>query len=149
MRFIMCSQLDPRSAPCWRGPADLCPHKMYSCMCPTGSPPCALPQLVENPNDAAVFLPRLLPGLEKVSQEVPDPECRTVAAKARDTLLKIMPEGEAPADPEAHDFKVGRLFFQVFAAARCCWGACHHNTCLSIVWCLLALLPFAVCSMHE
>ena len=62
-------------------------------------------QLVENPNDAAVFLPRLLPGLEKVSQEVPDPECRTVAAKARDTLLKIMPEGDAPAEPEAHDFK--------------------------------------------
>ncbi len=64
-------------------------------------------QLVENPNDAAVFLPRLLPGLEKVSQEVPDPECRTVAAKARDTLLKLMPEGDAPAEPEAHDFKVG------------------------------------------
>ena len=61
---------------------------------------------MENPNDAGVFLPRLLPGLEKVSQEVPDPECRSVAAKARDTLLKIVPDPSAIAPPEAHDFKV-------------------------------------------
>ena len=70
-------------------------------------------QLVENPNDARGFLPRLLPGLEKVSQEVPDPECRSVAGRARDTLLKIVPDPSAVAPPEAHDFKVraaGRFF---------------------------------------
>jgi hypothetical protein len=63
-------------------------------------------QLVENPNDAIVFLPRLLPGLEKVSQEVPDPECRTVASKARDTLLALVKDPAASAPAEAHDFKV-------------------------------------------
>ena len=63
-------------------------------------------QLVDNPNDAAVFLPRLLPGLEKVSQEVPDPECRTVASKARDTLLSLVQDPAATAPAEAHDFKV-------------------------------------------
>jgi hypothetical protein len=73
---------------------------------PTLKPCAAAAQLVENPNDAGVFLPRLLPGLEKVSQEVPDPECRSVAAKARDTLLKIVPDPSAIAPPEAHDFKV-------------------------------------------
>lgn len=63
-------------------------------------------QLVENPNDAKIFLPRLLPGLEKVSQEVPDPECRSVASKARDTLLKLVEDPAAAAPAEAHDFKV-------------------------------------------
>ncbi|EIE22864.1 elongation factor EF-3 [Coccomyxa subellipsoidea C-169] len=63
-------------------------------------------KLVDNPNDAAVFLPRLLPGLEKVSQEVPDPECRTVASKARDTLLSLVQDPAATAPAEAHDFKV-------------------------------------------
>lgn len=63
-------------------------------------------QLVDNPNDAAVFLPRLLPGLEKVSQEVPDPECRGVASKARDTLLKLVQDPSAAVEAPAHDFKV-------------------------------------------
>ena len=63
-------------------------------------------KLVDNPSDAAVFLPRLLPGLEKVSQEVPDPECRSVASKARDTLLKLVQDPAAAAPAEAHDFKV-------------------------------------------
>lgn len=63
-------------------------------------------KLVDNPSDAALFLPRLLPGLEKVSQEVPDPECRSVASKARDTLLKLVQDPAAAAPAEAHDFKV-------------------------------------------
>ena len=66
-------------------------------------------KLVDNPADAAVFLPRLLPGLEKVSQEVPDPECRSVASKARDTLLKLVQDPAAAAPAEAHDFKVCSL----------------------------------------
>ena len=81
--------------------------------------PCLRAQLVENPNDAGVFLPRLLPGLEKVSQEVPDPECRSVAAKARDTLLKIVPDPSAVAPPEAHDFKV-RAGLGLPWIVRCC-----------------------------
>ena len=79
-------------------------------MPPDWRSPVACAQLVENPNDAGVFLPRLLPGLEKVSQEVPDPECRSVAGRARDTLLKIVPDPSAVAPPEAHDFKVRRVW---------------------------------------
>lgn len=61
-------------------------------------------KLVENPHDAAPFLPKLLPELEKVSNEVADPECRKVAANAHATLLRVGGEGKltAPkkADPE-------------------------------------------------
>jgi len=46
-------------------------------------------KLVDNPADAYVFLPRLLPGLEKVADEVADPECRQVALKAINTLKRI------------------------------------------------------------
>lgn len=52
-------------------------------------------QLVDNPADAEVFLPRLLPGLERVSTEVSDPECRGVATAAHTTLLKVGAEGSA------------------------------------------------------
>ena len=54
-------------------------------------------QLVDNPADAAVFLPRLLPGLERVSAEVSDPECRGVATTAHNTLLRVGAEGTAQA----------------------------------------------------
>ena len=84
-------------------------------------------KLVDNPADAAVFLPRLLPGLEKVSQEVPDPECRSVASKARDTLLKLVQDPAAAAPAEAHDFKVG--------CSRHC--LCHTVLCVT---CLSDLL---------
>lgn len=42
-----------------------------------------------NPADAQVFLPRLLPGLEKASNEVPDPEVRLVVTKALGTLIRV------------------------------------------------------------
>jgi elongation factor 3 len=54
-------------------------------------------KLVENPADAAVFLPRLLPGVKEVAENVADPECRSVAAKAQATLLKVGAEGEVAA----------------------------------------------------
>ena len=88
-------------------------------------------KLVDNPADAAVFLPRLLPGLEKVSQEVPDPECRSVASKARDTLLKLVQDPAAAAPAEAHDFKVG--------CSRHC--LCHT----SILWVSPASLTCSKC----
>ena len=37
---------------------------------------------------------------------MPDPECRSVASKARDTLLKLVQDPAAAAPAEAHDFKV-------------------------------------------
>lgn len=51
-------------------------------------------KLVDNPADAAVFLPRLLPGVEDVAQNVADPECRSVASKAHATLLKVGADGK-------------------------------------------------------
>lgn len=46
-------------------------------------------KLVEDPAIAAPFLPKLLPGLKKIEDEVADPECRTVVAKAYATLLRV------------------------------------------------------------
>jgi elongation factor 3 len=46
-------------------------------------------KLVEDPTDAAPFLPTLLPALERASEEISDPEARAVADKARQQLLKI------------------------------------------------------------
>eukprot|EP00850_Spirogloea_muscicola_P004779 SM000021S06412 [mRNA] locus=s21:149230:154152:+ [translate_table: standard] len=54
-------------------------------------------KLVDNPADAAPFLPKLLPGLEKMSKEVSDPECRQVAAKAHATLVRVGGEGKFTA----------------------------------------------------
>lgn len=46
-------------------------------------------KLVDNPWDAIVFLPRLVPGVETVVKEVSDPECRTVAERALKTLQQV------------------------------------------------------------
>ena len=59
-------------------------------------------KLVDNPHDAAVFLPRLLPGVEKVKDEVSDPECRGVATKAHATLLRLVKDVDA-VPPKAAD----------------------------------------------
>ena len=58
-------------------------------------------KLVENPNDAAVFLPRLLPGLKNMSANTADPEARSVAEKAVKTLQRVGAEGEAAAVAQA------------------------------------------------
>lgn len=54
-------------------------------------------KLVDNPLDAAVFLPRLLPGVETLHKEVADPECRAVAEKALATLASVSREGQEVA----------------------------------------------------
>ncbi|KAG1675970.1 hypothetical protein FOA52_014214 [Chlamydomonas sp. UWO 241] len=58
-------------------------------------------KLVENPHDAAPFLPKLLPELEKVSDDVADPECRKVATGAKATLLRVGGEGKLSAPKKA------------------------------------------------
>jgi len=50
-------------------------------------------KLVENPEDIEQFLPKLLPGLEKVVDAHADPECRNVAERALKTLEHV--SGEA------------------------------------------------------
>jgi len=54
-------------------------------------------KLVDNPLDAAVFLPLLLPGVETLHKEVADPECRNVAEKALATLKRVGSEGQEVA----------------------------------------------------
>ena len=46
-------------------------------------------KLVEDPEDAAPFLPKLVPALDKAKEEVSDPEARTVCGKAFDQLESI------------------------------------------------------------
>lgn len=62
-------------------------------------------KLVDNPLDAVPFLPKLLPGLEKVANEVADPECRSVAQRAHKELSRVGNEGKTvppkKKDPEA------------------------------------------------
>jgi len=45
-------------------------------------------KLVEDPMDAAPFLPKLLPLLKRAMDEVADPECRTVCTRAYKTLCQ-------------------------------------------------------------
>ncbi|MEW5298676.1 MAG: hypothetical protein WDW36_001768 [Sanguina aurantia] len=52
-------------------------------------------KLVDNPLDALVFLPRLLPEIERVAAEAADPELRNMASKAQVTLRNIQSDGEA------------------------------------------------------
>jgi elongation factor 3 len=54
-------------------------------------------KLVDNPMDATVFLPRLLPEVEKVAVDTPDPECRQVAEKALKTLKQVADDASAVA----------------------------------------------------
>lgn len=51
-------------------------------------------KLVEDPREAMVFLPKLLPELELCANEMSDPEARTVAARAGATLQKIQQAAE-------------------------------------------------------
>lgn len=45
-------------------------------------------KLVENPDEAELFLPKLLPGIERIIEIAANPELRQVAEKAKKTLLK-------------------------------------------------------------
>ena len=49
-------------------------------------------RLVDDPIEAAPFLDVLIPGVERVSQEVADPECRATAAKVVATLTGMKAE---------------------------------------------------------
>jgi elongation factor 3 len=61
-------------------------------------------KLVEDPTAAAPFLPKLLPGLERLAAEVADPECRTVCSKAQATLI-LAAGGKDAADVKRADEK--------------------------------------------
>eukprot|EP01062_Namystynia_karyoxenos_P038656 TRINITY_DN2805_c0_g2_i1.p1 TRINITY_DN2805_c0_g2~~TRINITY_DN2805_c0_g2_i1.p1 ORF type:complete len:1428 (+),score=282.51 TRINITY_DN2805_c0_g2_i1:77-4360(+) len=48
-----------------------------------------LSKLVERASEAAPLLPELIPALEKALEVVPDPECRSVCARAHSWLLRL------------------------------------------------------------
>ena len=60
-------------------------------------------QVVYNPADATVFLPRLLPALEKATQTIPDPEARAVVEDAHKALQKLGEDGAAAASAGVAD----------------------------------------------
>lgn len=45
-------------------------------------------KLVEDPAEARLFLPKILPGLQKVIDTAADPDCRKVATRAHQTLFR-------------------------------------------------------------
>jgi elongation factor 3 len=51
-------------------------------------------KLVDDPVHAAPFLPSVMPLVKRVSEEVADPEIRTVASKALKTLQRIEKDAE-------------------------------------------------------
>jgi len=59
-------------------------------------------KLVDNPADAAIFLPRLQPGVQTVLDEVADPEVRSVAQRTLATLARIVKESAAVARRAEH-----------------------------------------------
>jgi elongation factor 3 len=46
-------------------------------------------KLVEDPEDVRVFLPKLLPGVQRAMDEIANPEARTIAERANNTLLRV------------------------------------------------------------
>eukprot|EP00878_Enallax_costatus_P024333 GHUV01025966.1.p1 GENE.GHUV01025966.1~~GHUV01025966.1.p1 ORF type:complete len:467 (-),score=174.97 GHUV01025966.1:601-1941(-) len=73
-------------------------------------------KLVDNPLDAVPFLPNLLPGLEKVANEVADPECRAVAARAAKELIRVANEGKTVPPKKADPATVAAALKELIAA---------------------------------
>lgn len=57
-------------------------------------------RLVDDPTEAAPFIPQLLPGVERVSDEVADPECRATGAKVVKALKNMQADVEGSDDKE-------------------------------------------------
>lgn len=75
-------------------------------------------KLVEVPWDAAPFLPKLIPELEKVKEEVADPECRKVAANAYATLMRVGGEGKATAPKPTENAAAAKEIEAFFPKAK-------------------------------
>mmetsp|Transcript_15299 Transcript_15299/g.26489 ORF Transcript_15299/g.26489 Transcript_15299/m.26489 type:complete len:1035 (+) Transcript_15299:185-3289(+) len=82
-------------------------------------------KLVDLPWDAAPFLPKLIPELDKVKEEVADPECRKVATGAHATLLRVGGEGKATAPPRCTAELAGEMLAETLPKAS---GALNSTT---------------------
>ncbi len=73
--------------------------------------------MVYNPADATVFLPRLLPALEKATQTIPDPEARGVVEDAHAALQKLGEDGAAAASAGVADQQVSEFRYRCMRPA--------------------------------
>lgn len=64
-------------------------------------------KLVEDSRDAKPFVPKLLPSLRQNKEEISDPECRNVTAKAHTTLLRAA--GGTSSDETSGDESVSNI----------------------------------------
>ncbi|KAJ3037886.1 translational elongation factor EF-1 alpha [Rhizophlyctis rosea] len=83
-------------------------------------------KLIENPADAHQFLPKLMPGLERIIDIAADPELRSVASRGRATLIRVGggadvqiddPETVAKKAAEAHAEIINTINTNVKSAA--------------------------------
>jgi elongation factor 3 len=100
-------------------------------------------KLVDDPTDAHVFLPRLLPGLKRCADEVADPECREVAGQVVDTLVKIGGSGE---DAEAFEKAVQERDAKGVAAVKAALGDNANATLTNYVSALCMSLASIKCA---
>ena len=89
-------------------------------------------KLVEDAQDAFLFIPKLLPGVQKVFDEVPDPECRQVAGKALEVLNHLVKESEALGQKKEADAltvmqsKAPKAFEKAAPVAEFCAAMCSQ-----------------------
>lgn len=62
---------------------------------------CNMSKLVDDPRDAAPFLPTLLPGLVKLADELADPEARSVCERSVELMRRLEQRCAAAADTDA------------------------------------------------
>ncbi len=99
-------------------------------------------QVVYNPADAEVFLPRLLPVLDVASSSVADPEVRAVVAVAHkgldDLHAAAISGANAQARPAAPPF--------VSAASRHCLGSRENRVGCALPHSLVDVISDVICS---
>jgi len=100
-------------------------------------------KLVDDPTDAHVFLPRLLPGLKRCADEVADPECRSVAGQVVETLVKIGGSGE---DAEALIKAVAERDAKGTAAVKAALGDKANDALVSYVSSCCVSLALVKCT---
>lgn len=63
-------------------------------------------KLMDDPAEAQLFMPKLLPGLKKIIETVADPECRDVATRAHSTLFEAGGSVEVSEEDMKVDYEV-------------------------------------------
>ncbi|DBA00742.1 TPA: hypothetical protein N0F65_001213 [Lagenidium giganteum] len=81
-------------------------------------------KLMDDPAEAQLFMPKLLPGLQKIIDTVADPECREVATRAHSTLFIAGGSVEVSEDDMKVDFEnISRIVYESVAADAACKNA--------------------------